>query len=55
MRRIKLRQRGFRPQGEPFTGENVNKVTETKAEVKTKKKATKKTSAVKRLIKAITG
>lgn len=59
MRRIKLRQRGFRPQGEPFTGEDTNKAIEPEVIApvvkKTTKKTTKKTSTVKRIIKAITG
>lgn len=52
MRRIKLRQRGFRPQGTPFTGENVNK-SQQKTVKKTEKKetvATKVRKAIKKVI-----
>lgn len=64
MRRIQLRQRGMRPQGEAFTGENPNKgidmtTPELKIEdvrpVKKKaiKKSTKKATVVTKVKKAI--
>lgn len=63
MRRIKLRQRGFRPQGTAYTGENVNKkdapVIEQpeKAPVKKVARKAKKetvTSKVKKAVKKLT-
>lgn len=56
MRRIQLRQRGNRPQGEPFTGENANKgIDFTEPELKIedirpeKKPVKKKASVIKKV------
>lgn len=64
MRRILLRQRGMRPQGEPFTGENLNKgIDMTTPELKMedirpkkrgrKPKENKKETVVTKVVKAI--